>query len=123
MVPALDEWTIVIVGSWNVAILNPEWVGREVLEVPNVEMELLFGNMRPSLRISSPQVSVIPTSMQVVINPRHATDESLQAAERAAIILLDKLRVTPITAIGINFAYNEEAVPPGIAGLFTIADT
>jgi len=123
MKPVIEEWTVVLAGSWNVAILNPEWVGRELLNLPEVEMELVFGAIRPQLKVSSPLVSIIPQGNQVIFNSRQRSAEAFAGVEAAATALLEKLPITPITAMGINFGYTEEAVSVNIANLFAIGDT
>jgi hypothetical protein len=123
MKPMLDEWTIVVVGSWNIAILNPEWVGREMLSSQEIEVELLFGAVRPQVKINSPSVSVIPAPNRVVINARQPSPDSLAEAEAATARMLEKLPVTPVTALGINFGYVEELMPVSVAQLFRIGDT
>jgi hypothetical protein len=121
--PILDQWTIVIVGSWNLAILHPEWVGNQLLELPEVEVEMVVGPIRPQYRISSPALTIIPRAGQVIFNPRQNTPEALAAAEHAATNLLDKLGRTPVNAVGINFGYQEEAPSVQLADLFAIGDT
>ena len=52
MKPLLADWSIVLVGSWNIAILNPEWLGENVFKEAQFGAEiLLVDGVRPQLRI------------------------------------------------------------------------
>ena len=108
MRPVLEDWTIVVVGSWNVAILNPDWIGREMMNLQEVEIELIIGQNRPVPKVNSQLVSVTPSPNIVIISARQPTDESLKAAEDAACRMLEKLPITPVSGVGINFGYVEE---------------
>ncbi len=123
MTPVLDGWTIVIVGSWNIAILNPDWLGRNVLDRPQVEVELLVGPMRPQIKVATPLVSIVSEATRVVLNARQTADESVSATENVAVRLLEKLPETPVTGVGVNFAFSEKSIPAELAELFQIRDT
>lgn len=123
MTPVLDDWTIVIVGSWNVAILNPEWLGPNVFGQAELELELLIGPARPQIKVAAPLVAIVPEPGRVVLNARQTTDESVFRTAAVAARLLEKLPETPITGIGINFAFVETNVRPELATLFQIRDT
>jgi hypothetical protein len=121
--PFVSDWTVVIVGSWNIAILNSDWIGSAVFDVQETEVELLFGTIRPQIKISAPHASLTPALDRVVLNCRRPDEASLAAVERSADRLLEKLPLTPVTAIGINFGYKEQDVPADVAELFRIGDT
>jgi hypothetical protein len=118
----LDDRTIVLVGSWNVAILNPDWVARELFGVDTVEAQILIAEGQTSLKYKVDNVSISPQPSRVIVASLATTDECLQQSECIAARLLERLPVTPVTAIGVNFGYVEEQIPENIAGIFNTHD-
>lgn len=121
MKPVASDWTIVIVGNWNMAILNPDWVASEILEKEQVGIEALIGPGMPSYRYISDEFIIIPRPDRVTISSTLTTPASLNRVESLACTVLEKLPVTPISAIGVNFGYMEEEVIE-LAEIFAISD-
>ena len=122
MKPIVTEWTIVTVGSWNLAILSPDWFARKVFGTNQIEVELVLENLSPRLRFLHQSVIVIPRTDRVIFGVREATDRALQLAEQAADRLLSELPVTPISAIGINFGFSIEDPSTDLATVFRFTD-
>lgn len=118
----LSEWSHVIVGSWNLAILNPQWVGTELFGGEQIDVEMEIGAARPSIRYIIGDVTVIPSPERVAFMSRNATDSAVASAENAARKLLQALPVTPIRAIGVNFGFVVDDVEPSAAALFGADD-
>lgn len=118
----LAQRTIVLVGSWNLAILNPGWVAEVIFEAAGVEAELIVADAGMRVKFNHGNVSVAPEPGRVVIGSLQETDDCLNASERIARRLLQQLPVTPVSAFGINFGYVEEHVPQGVAELFNGQD-
>lgn len=81
MTPVLDEWTIVLAGSWNTAILNPEWLGPNVLETAELEIEMLIGPARPQIKIVAPLVTIASDPTRVVLNARRLVTRVFRALQ------------------------------------------
>jgi hypothetical protein len=122
MKPTLSDWTVVLVGSWNVAILNPDWLGKSVLGEREFQVELIMEGVRPRMRFQFERVVVIPAVDRLIFASRHPEEKDLLAAEEAAKKVLTLLPVTPITGVGINFGYVESDANPALASLFDVAD-
>ena len=118
----LDDRTIVLVGSWNVAILNPDWVARDLFGVNAVEAQILIADGQTSLKYKVGNVSISPQPSRVIISSLAGTDECLQESEGIAARLLERLPVTPVAAVGVNFGYTEEQIPENIADIFNTHD-
>lgn len=117
------DWTIVLAGSWNLAILNPDWFAKEIFGVAEIQVELVVENLKVQMKYTSGNVVVVPQPDQIIFGARHANAESLSAIEAAALKVLDRLPVTPLSAIGVNFTYLETEVPGALAALFDIDDS
>lgn len=122
MKPRAADWTIVIAGSWNLAILNPQWVATHLFETKDVALEVMIGEGLPRLRMLKGNVSFIPNVDKVILASSSPSDETVQAAEQIARKLLELLPVTPVSAVGINFGYDEDELPPSVLALFELSD-
>lgn len=105
----LNDATLVIVGAWNIAILDPQWIVRNALQVPPgtkipVEMEVSMG-IATNFRSKINDLFFMPSPDKFIINPSKENEELFRLADSAAINLYKTLSHTPIQAIGYNFTY------------------
>jgi hypothetical protein len=116
-----DGWNIVLAGLWNRAIFTPEWVNELLFHEREVETLL---SIMPYLPIiyRNRQVAIEVSPGRLVFRPRQLDDASLVAAESMAHAVLDKLRDTPLLAVGVNFAFIERNPGRGLIRLFDFAD-
>jgi hypothetical protein len=116
-----DGWNVVLAGFWNRAIFTPEWVNELLFHEPEVETLL---SIMPYLPIiyRNRQVAVEVSGAHLVFRPRRLDDPSLRLAETMAHAVLDKLRDTPLLAVGVNFAFIEENPDPNLVRLFNFGD-
>ncbi len=101
-----DNASIVIVGSWNLAILNPTWfakefpelgIGKEIL----IEMEL---NTR-ALKFQVHNITINPNPNKLIFFSTKDDDKDYEEMENMALNTVRKLPHTPIKAIGHNISY------------------
>lgn len=122
MQAAVDHWTIVIAGSWNVAILNPDWIAQKIFKTTEVELELLVQGLTQNIRITHGNVRIIPRPDRVLIACVTHDAETLTSAEAAAISLVNELPVTPVSAVGINFGFQENDPGAGLVRMINFED-
>lgn len=122
MKPHIEEWNHVLVGQWNLAILNPDWLNANVFQNTQIGIELLFGLIQPQMKYVSGTVSMVTRADQVIIAVLEPTKEALSTAETVAVRLLESLPVTPVSAIGTNFGYVATDVDPKLAQVFSTSD-
>jgi len=113
-----QNWNIVVVGSWNPAILTPEGVAKRIfaLEVGTpIDVQIAI-DLPFTVQVRHGGVLAAPSSRQLVITVedppttpvmRYAV-ESMQRAVRS-------LPETPFTAVGVNIRYMLDTVPEPIA--------
>lgn len=113
--PVRADWTIVVVGKWNVAIFNPSWLSANVFEKPELGVEV---NLEPELprRITGDKVTLIPSYSRLILAPADLEEGTLMRMEQVACSLLRILEHTPVSAVGINFAYR---IAPASTDLLT----
>lgn len=108
MQPVKDSWNITVVGSWNVAILGPGWLAEHVFADNELTIEFPT-NPGYSPRYSAGNVTVVASPGRIVVIPKVLTARTLNNAFKAANRLLEKLPHTPVSAIGVNFGFIQEA--------------
>jgi hypothetical protein len=116
-----DGWNIVLAGFWNRAIFTPEWVNELLFHEAQVETLL---SIMPYLPIvyRNQQVAIEVSTPQLVLRPRRLDDQSIQMAETMAHAVLNKLQDTPLLAVGVNFAFIEDAPHHELVRLFDFRD-
>lgn len=117
-----NECTIVVIGSWNLAILNPEWLAVNIFRETEVDVEFLIGGARPQIRVAKGGVSITPSERRVVFAAATAEDGELGRMSALAASMLKALPVTPISSFGVNFGFREDAPPPRLLEVFQLAD-
>lgn len=118
----IDDWTMVIVGDWNVRLLTPEWVAKNLFEGKEIQVEALLRPGDQHLRYNFAEISILPEPDRIIITEKAINDEVLQSAEQVAIKTLELLPHTPIRALGINFGFIEENPGPELTSLFELND-
>lgn len=123
MKPVITDWTTVLVGSWNLAILNPGWAAAEIFQVETIQVDMAVGGMLSSLRYVHDDVIMTPTADRAIFSARHCTDEVLIKMEDLSVRLLTLLPRTPIAGVGINFGYLELEPKPELLEVLNARDS
>lgn len=99
-----DNFTIVVVGNWNVSIFSPGWVGKNIFDEKTVTLEVGIGaELRRRLTVND--VIVIPQSSRLMVTPNVIDDKTLERMEDAVCKILGLLSHTPVSAVGVNFGF------------------
>lgn len=121
MKPKQDAWTVVIVGCWNRMIFMPKWVSENLFDVPEIQKLVPIMPIAP-LIYRTDEISLFVEDQKLVVQARQPTLECLQKMETMAVTALDKLPVTPISAMGVNFGFVEAAPSERLLKLFNFGD-
>ncbi len=104
----VEQRTLVIAGSWNPAILSPNWVAKEVLQVAahtdfQVGMQVSINDPSQPVGFQFEGISYAPALNVLVFQllPDLEHQKSIEAAAK----ILELLPHTPITGIGFNFGF------------------
>ena len=106
-----EHWTIVILGRWNVAIFNPDWLRRNIFQSTDITLEI---GIQPELprRITGDNVVIIPANSRLMLVPNDLEEPTLLRTEQAACKILELLKHTPVNAVGINYGYRVKPLLP-----------
>lgn len=119
----LSQWSLVIVGRWNRAILSAQWLAKEVLGEEEI------GIMFPVVGVGPPifytkdlNLRIVVSSESVTFVPLKDSREVLTRIEKAATHILKTLPHTPILAFGENFHYTVDGCPDELTRLLNLED-
>jgi hypothetical protein len=105
-----EHWTIVILGRWNVGIFTPEWLTKNVFESSQVTLEFGMDPVLPR-RITEGGTTLIPSDSSLVLAPSELSEACLTRMEKIGCKILETLKHTPVSAVGMNFAYRVTPAP------------
>ena len=118
------ETSLVILGNWNPAILQPDWLVRHGFDTEaELAVQLEFSpiaGIPPRFTIEG--LRILATNDHVLLNPEQTTVHFLELTENVGRSMLHRLSHTPIRAFGQNFQFSEENVSQDFARLFDISD-
>lgn len=106
------NWSVVIAGYWNQAILTPAGIAYRLFKKDKgtpVQVEVPLDGIAP-YRVKDGPIIVMgePTALRIFTEP--PSYESLQRALEIAQIALKELPETPVLAAGFNIAYRIEDI-------------
>lgn len=119
----LENWTLVIIGSWNSKIFNPRWVGEKLFGKNDLQIQILIPVIPgfPTV-LSADNIEIIPAEESLTFRVKATTDAVLNELEEKAIRALQVLNHTPVRAIGVNFGFVEKQIPDSVNKLFSLSD-
>ena len=121
-----SESTLVILGNWNPAILQPDWILRHGFQTDTEDERTVLAEfssivgMPPRFTIEGLRITA--NNERVLISPENTTEDSLELAETVARSMLEKLSHTPILAFGQNFEFSDGETSSSLSRLFNISD-
>lgn len=109
------DWSVVIVGRWNRAILTPAGIGKRLFgleEGTPLEVMLAIDAIAPP-RVAHDGLVIVAGSDRLVIYPSKCSFHELERARSIARKALRDLPETPVTGVGINVKYKttEQVIP------------
>lgn len=121
-----DATSIVVVGNWNPAILQPNWIAQNVLGASpaDVQVEMEFSTMPgapPRYRMRD--LRFVPNYDKLIVYPDSEDAVRLNSCADAIQRILELLPHTPVRAAGINFEYFDDEPSGELLSRFTDQDT
>jgi hypothetical protein len=123
MTPVVEGTNLVVVGNWNPAILQSEWIVREVIggDPAGTQVQFEFSpiaGIPPRTTIGN--VTFVPTNSRLQMHPKSAVDEDLGLVETYTRKILALLLHTPVKAIGENFLFRSVEPPQAVLNEFPV---
>jgi hypothetical protein len=119
-----SETSLVIAGSWNAAILTPNWVLKHGLARTGEERVQIFFPAGTGLIFEFPKYTLDAFSYVVrpdvlIVTPPETTQSRVETIEEAAAKMLEALRHTPVTGVGHNFEFRDSDPEVNASAIFT----
>jgi hypothetical protein len=120
----LGSWNIVLAGAWNPAIINPNWLGRNVFAKPDPAFELLMPVMggQRIMRFPEERVQIALESGRLLISTTSLTRSAMATAEGIGAKILELLVHTPISACGINYGFETSSPEERVSWVSKLSD-
>ena len=120
------ETALVIAGAWNTAILSPEWVlnhglQRQAEERVEVLIPAGVGMIFEFPRYNVGDFSYVVRPDALIIAPPATAEAAIIACEDAVARMIDILKHTPVSGLGHNFEFRDEAPTDVCVNGFTAA--
>jgi hypothetical protein len=119
-----DTFSIVIVGRWNPSIFSPQWVKANLCAEADSEVTLAISisDIESPNLIQFEGIRLFPSNRRIEIKPVVQSAVNMTKCARVAAQILELLPHTPVTALGINFSFEEQQAPDLITSLITFGD-
>lgn len=114
-----SDWSVVVLGAWNRAILTPSGISKRLFRLPEgtqVEVMVPIDVIAP-FRVKHEDVSVSATAESLIVTPEKSTLNNLKKAMEIADRALSNLPETPVIAAGINLKYKSSQPVRALARL------
>jgi len=116
------NWSVVILGRWNLAILTPARISKKIFKLKpqtQVKVAVPIDGISPYL-VEHPtqKIRVEIDVSRLVINLTQINYQALQDAMLAGVNALKWLPETPISAAGFNVNFQTKSPTPNMAKLY-----
>ncbi len=123
----MDIWnegtSIVMVGSWNKAIITPTWLkDNNITDLDQIQVEAAINNPAFPIRYKLEHVYLQVSQTSIKTHPIEDTEISYESAETVSALLLEVLNHTPISGVGYNFHLIEKSPSSAIIERFVFKD-
>ena len=121
MVIRPTDWSVVIAGRWNRAILTPAGIAKRLFNISESSQILvavpLDGLSPYQVRHQGHDIVAMTDENRLIILATRNTYENMAHAMGAGVNALEALPETPVTAAGYNISFHSEESAPPLAAL------
>lgn len=113
------DWSVVVVGAWNQAILTPDGIRKRLLHLPDgtpIQIEVAI-DQPGSFRVVHDEVIVSPSPGKLDLVAQTQSLAALCKAAQMGKAAILSLPETPFAAVGINIRYEFDEIPANIYDL------
>jgi hypothetical protein len=107
------NWDAVVLGAWNPAILTPDWIRKNLFQLPDgtaIEVQVALDRPAP-MRIRHEGVTITPAGDRLVGSCVTNDNDSLAQVAGILARAVEALPRTPFFAAGVNRRYIFDTIP------------
>lgn len=115
------DWSVVVIGRWNRAILTPAGIGQRLFRVDEgtpLEVLIAIDALGPPL-VKHDGLTVVAGSDRLIVQPDALNRDGVAKSCEIARNAISSLPETPLSAVGINLKYRCEDYFEPIDNAFT----
>lgn len=116
------KWNIVVVGSWNPALLSPAGIMKHVLGIEgehSIEVGVQLDDpTQPAFSVKYEGMTFQPVRGKLIIDSASPNCESLKIAAEYGKKAIQSLPKTPFHGAGVNLRYTWEDCPVDVSAMF-----
>lgn len=113
---------VIVVGAWNRRLFTPHWLQQEFSGEADVTLEMAVGNPALPLRLSYDDLRLEVSNDRLTVSSSQTSDDAIQKVQELASGVLERLRHTPVTGVGVNFQWNEPEPDASLLAVFDLSD-
>ena len=118
-----NGFNIFIVGRWNPSIFSPQWIRANLVSGNDeVMIAIPFGNPLAPPRMSFAGIQLFTANDFLELKPDSLDSDNIKSCADVASKILSLLCHTPITAIGVNVRFEEQAPCSTLDKIFSFSD-
>ncbi len=106
-----DNWSVVIAGSWNRAILTPMGIQSKLFEIPTdkkeplvIDLEVPVDGLGP-YRVTRDDITIMVEDKRLVVETKKEEYPILEKAMKIGVVAMKNLPETPFIAAGFNLRF------------------
>jgi hypothetical protein len=99
----------VVVGAWNPAIIQPEWLRKEFPEVVPETIGIEIIGPPISIRFDIGDFFLEPLNGRLIFSAKEVNEKTLDSISELSNGIADRLMYTPVSAAGCNFCFSLES--------------
>lgn len=102
------DWSVVVIGRWNRAILTPAGIGKRLFKVDEgtpLEVLIAIDALGPPL-VKHDGLTVVAGSDRLIVRPDLLNGTGIRKSCEIATNAISSLPETPLTAVGVNLKYS-----------------
>lgn len=105
------DWSVVIVGQWNPAILTPSGIARRLFKLDQgtpVDVAIALDTIAPP-RVTHEKITVLAGKERLIIQLDQPSYPQLVIAMQTGVSALQNLPETPLVAVGITVRFSADS--------------
>ena len=103
-----NSLAVVFVGDWNKLYTEPDWIAKNIIQQPKVDIQVNFNNNDASFLYLGKNVIIAPQASRVVFTAMDNESQTISTLITYVNNFLEKARTPAKVSYGLNIDFSEE---------------